>query len=176
MKKRNLFLLSFVALVFFSGCAGHAPTAEFKKPLADVNRLCPTDEVTVKLSTSDGVVLNDITRQRLESRLLQTITEKKKTAQCNTTDKRAFVLSSKITEYDEGNAFARLMLAGLGQMHITGDFILNLLPAENESVAEFTISKTFAWGGLYGGTTRIEDIEQAFCLGVAEAIVGNNAK
>lgn len=164
-------ILSVVSLTFFYGCAGTAPTAEFKKPISDIHRLCLTDEATVKLAASDSVVLNDVTRQRLESRLIQAIYEKKKTAQCQTTDKRAFVLNSKITLYDEGNAFARFMLAGLGQIHIDGDFVLSLMPTENESIAEFTVQKTFAWGGAYGGSTRIEDVEPAFAEGVAEAIV-----
>lgn len=129
MKERFAFLLSAVSLAWFSGCAGTAPTAEFKKPFADIYRLCLTDDATVKLVAADGVILNDVSRQRLESRLLQSITEKKKAVQCKTADKRVFVLNSKITNYDEGNAFARFMLAGLGQIHIDGDFVLNHIEA-----------------------------------------------
>jgi hypothetical protein len=171
MKMSFAVLLTVVSFAGLSGCAGSAPTAEFKKPISDIHRLCLSDEATVKLVAADGVVLNDVNRQRLESRLLQTINEKKKTVQCKTADKRAFVLNSKITNYDEGNAFARFMLAGLGQIHIDGDFVLNLLPSGNESVAEFTVQKTFACGGAYGGSTRIEDVEPAFAEAVADAIV-----
>ncbi len=171
MKMSFAVLLSAVYLAGLSGCAGSAPTAEFKKPISDIHRLCLSDEATLKLVAADGVVLNDVSRQRLESRIMQTITEKKKNVPCKTTDKRVFVLNSKITNYDEGNAFARAMLAGLGQIHIDGDFVLNHMSAGNESVAEFTIQKTFAWGGIYGASTRIEDVEPAFAEGVAEAIV-----
>ena len=139
--------------------------------ISDIHRLCLSDETTVKLVAADGIVLNDVNRQRLESRLLQTINDKKKTTQCKTAEKRAFVLNSKITNYDEGNAFARFMSAGLGQIHIDGDFILSLLPSVNESVAEFTVQKTFAWGGIHGASTKIEDVEPAFAEGVADAIV-----
>lgn len=188
MKKSCCLVLAVVAMGALSGCAGTAPTAEFRKPLSDAMRLCMNDDATVTLSAADGVILNDISRQRLESRLTQTINEKKKSAQCKTADKRVFALNSKITRYDEGNAFARAMLAGLGQIHIDGEFILsrkleapaasnsnaNPVPinaAASESVAEFTVQKTFAWGGMYGASTRMEDVEPAFAEGVTDAIV-----
>src|SRR6185369_4952892 len=188
MKKSCSLVLAVVALGVLSGCAGTAPTAEFKKPISDAMRLCMNDDATVTLSAADGVMLNDVSRQRLESRLTQTINEKKKLVQCKTADKRVFALNSKITRYDEGNAFARAMLAGLGQIHIDGEFVLTqkLVAAAasdrtantaisnasaSESVAEFTVQKTFAWGGLYGSSNRIDDVEPGFAEGVTDAIV-----
>ena len=65
------------------------------------------------------------------------------------------------------------MLAGLGQIHI--DASVRLVKTENkEKVSEFLVSKTFAWGGLYGGITRIEDIEPAFAEGIAAALTGQS--
>jgi hypothetical protein len=172
MKKGVRFLLLVILIAGFYGCAGTIPSADFKKPITDNYRLCAHDEANVKLVAADGVALNDISRQRLESRLREAINAGKKNAPCKTSDKRSFILDSKITRYDEGNAFARAMLAGLGQIHIDGDFALLLLSATgNEPVAQFTLQKTFAWGGIYGGVTRIEDIEATFAGGVAEAIV-----
>ena len=43
-----------------AGCAGTAPTAEFKKPLADIAKLCDADTATVKLTPAAGVELNDV--------------------------------------------------------------------------------------------------------------------
>lgn len=39
-------------------------------------------------------------------------------------------------------------------------------------VGEFTLKKTFAWGGVYGAATSIEDIEDTFADGVAAAVTG----
>ena len=162
-------------LTGFYGCAGTTPSATFKKPITDNYRLCAADEASVKLVAADGVLLNDIARQRLESRIKQAINAMKQNAVCKTGDKRSFVLDSKITQYDEGNAFARAMLAGLGQIHIDEDFALLLSTTDaNDPVAEFALHKTFAWGGLYGGVTGIEKIEDTFARGVAEAIVGQS--
>lgn len=71
------------------------------------------------------------------------------------------------TQYDAGNAVARLMLAGLGQIHIDAKVLLTDM-ATGRTVASFEASKTFAWGGLYGGSTRIEDVEVGFARSVAE--------
>ena len=58
------------------------------------------------------------------------------------------------------------MLAGLGQMHI--DALVTVEDKDiDKMIAEYEVKKTFAWGGIYGGATKIEDIEPAF----ADAIV-----
>jgi Domain of unknown function (DUF4410) len=71
------------------------------------------------------------------------------------------------TQYDAGNAVARLMLAGLGQIHIDAKVLLTDVTT-GRTVATFEASKTFAWGGLYGGSTKIEDVEVGFARSVAE--------
>ena len=169
---RTLFFVVFLAS--FYGCAGTIPSANFKKPLNETYRLCAYDEATVRLAPADNVTLNDISRQRLQNCIKDAINLKKNEIPCRSSEKRSFILDSRITRYDEGSAFARFMLAGLGQIHIDGDFDLLLLSqkdSSNESVAQFSLSKTFAWGGIYGGTTRIEDIEITFAGGVADAII-----
>jgi uncharacterized protein DUF4410 len=70
------------------------------------------------------------------------------------------------TQYDDGNAFARFMLMGLGQIHIDGNVIFTDA-ASGRQIAEYKISKDFAFGGIYGGTTRIEDVEKGFARSVA---------
>lgn len=73
------------------------------------------------------------------------------------------------TQYDEGNAFARFMLPGLGQIRIDGDVLL--LATDSDTVlAQYQISKQFAFGGLYGGTTNIRDVEKGFAKSVAEVL------
>ena len=172
--RKLVFVMSLIALSTLTGCAGSAPSADFKKAIADSNRLCATDSATIKVAAADGIIINEVSRLRLESRLKQTIDEKKKAIPCKESSQRDFILKSTITNYDEGNAFARAMLAGLGQIHIDGDFALAMASKESESLAEFSVNKTFAWGGAYGASTRIEDVEPAFAEGVADAVVGQS--
>lgn len=70
------------------------------------------------------------------------------------------------TQYDDGNAFARFMLMGLGQIHIDGTVTFSDA-ASGQQIARYNVSKDFAFGGLYGGVTRIEDVEKGFARSVA---------
>jgi hypothetical protein len=82
---------------------------------------------------------------------------------------QAMRISVLVTQYDEGNAFARFMLAGLGQIHLDADVTLS----DSQSgvpIAKYQISKTFAFGGMYGGITNIHDVEKGFAKSVADAI------
>lgn len=75
-----------------------------------------------------------------------------------------------ITRYEKGSAAARAMAAGLGQIHIDGKILLK--DAETGRVCcEFMEDKTFAWGGIYGGTTRVEDVEVGFAEAIATQVV-----
>jgi hypothetical protein len=73
--------------------------------------------------------------------------------------------------YDEGNAFARFMLAGLGQMHIAADVLLEDRTKAMQ-IGRYQVTKTFAWGGLYGGMTKLTDLEPGFAEAVAAVLLG----
>jgi hypothetical protein len=77
------------------------------------------------------------------------------------------------TRYDEGNAFARFMLAGLGQIHLDADVTL-LDSVSGAVIAQYQIAKTFAFGGVYGGTTNMSEVEKGFAKSVADAIRPKN--
>lgn len=70
------------------------------------------------------------------------------------------------TTYDPGNSFARFMLAGLGQIHI--DATVRVIDMTSGAVvATYQVNKTFAWGGAYGGSVTIRDVEKGFAASVA---------
>lgn len=73
------------------------------------------------------------------------------------------------TQYDEGNAAARFVLAGLGQIRIDADVIF-VDGSNGQKIGQYQVSKQFALGGLVGGTTRIEDVEKGFAKSVAEIL------
>jgi hypothetical protein len=43
---------------------------------------------------------------------------------------------------------------------------------EHELLEKFEMQKTFAWGGIYGGMTTIETIEDTFADAVAATVTG----
>lgn len=115
--------------------------------------------------------MHDLARQRFASTIENSINEKKRSVPCPAGVKRDYAIAAKITRYDEGSKFGRLMLAGVGAMHIDGDMTLTDTAHAQEPTAELTVQKTFAWGGIYGASTSMEDIEPAFAEAVANAIV-----
>ena len=73
------------------------------------------------------------------------------------------------TQYDRGNAFARFMIAGAGQIRIDADVMI-VDAGNGQLVAQYQVSKQFAFGGVLGASTRIEDVEEGFTKSVAEIL------
>jgi len=74
-----------------------------------------------------------------------------------------------VTKYDKGNAVARFMLAGLGQIELTAD-VLFIDERTGQQVGKYEVSKDFAFGGIYGGTTTMDDVEDGFAKSVAAIV------
>lgn len=159
-----------LAALFLSGCASTTPKAAFSQEIAVGSRVAANDEVTAKVTAAPGVEILDLEKTRIEQRIEERVAAKKVLNAAGATAK-SFAIELELTRYQKGNAFARAMLAGLGQIHIDGVVTVFELP-EHRQVGAFKIKKTFAWGGLYGGTTSMEDIERTFADGVAAAVTG----
>ena len=72
------------------------------------------------------------------------------------------------TRFDRGNAFARAMLIGLGQIVI--EATVTLQDAQGVTVAQYKVSKDFAIGGVVGATTSVDDVEEGFAKSVAAVV------
>ena len=92
------------------------------------------------------------------------------TEQPDMTEPKTAVMKILFIEYDEGSAFARFMIAGAGQIRIDTDVTLRD-KATYELLGEYEVSKQFALGGIYGGTTDVEDVEEGLAKGIAEILV-----
>ena len=84
------------------------------------------------------------------------------------TDTSAYAMKIHVTRFDRGNAFARTMMMGLGQIHIEGT--VDLDDPSGKMLAQYKVSKDFALGGIAGGTTTVEDVEDGFAKSVAEIV------
>ena len=110
----------------------------------------------------------DNDRQRLAEKIEKSIRDTAGPSQGKGASYQAEVA---INRYEKGNAFARAMLAGLGQIHINGTVTVRKLPG-GAKVSQFSMNKTFAWGGIYGGTTDMDTIEDTYAKAVANAVCG----
>lgn len=158
-------LMALSAAILLSNCAGTTPNAKFTQPIAESSRISREDKVVTKVTSTDPKMLPS-DRQRMEEKITSKL---KHIAPCRAGAPKNYELALSITRYDEGDAFARAMLAGLGQIHINGVATVYQLPKKNK-VAEFTLDKTFAWGGIYGASVSMDTIEDTYAEAVAKAI------
>ena len=80
----------------------------------------------------------------------------------------AYKMKIHFTRFDRGNALARGILIGLGQIHIEGT--VYIVDPSDQPVGQYSVSKDFALGGVVGATTSVEDVEQGFAKSVAEIV------
>lgn len=90
-------------------------------------------------------------------------------------DREPAVLEAVVTidTYQRGSGGSRFMGAGAGQIRINGSVGLVGSP-EGGSMGKYRVEKTFAWGGIYGATTDITDVEHGFAEAVAAIILGED--
>jgi hypothetical protein len=168
--KHIAFLIASGAALFLSGCASTTPKASFTQEIARESRVAAKDQAKAIVTADPGLDILDMERTRIAQRIEERVAAKQA---LNAADgePKTYSIELRLTRYQKGNAFARAMLAGLGQIHIDGVVSLFEMPAHRQ-VGAFTIKKTFAWGGIYGGSTSMEDIERTFADGVAAAVTG----
>jgi len=162
-------LLSIAALsALLSACAGSvsAPTA--------IAPLSPDQKANLHVSdisadAESGVAMSDgdfgIICQKVRSYIA---TEKPGVLAEGTAS--PLKMNIHFTRFDRGNAFARAMLIGLGQIVI--EATVSLQDAQGTTVAQYKVSKDFAIGGVVGATTSVDDVEEGFAKSVAAVVVG----
>ena len=152
--------------ILLAGCAGTTPAPKFSRAMTPDAKVISKDSINAKVSAAPGVTILDGERERIAR---QIVTQVRNAAGAGGRDARNYEVAVTLTRYDKGSEFARMMLAGLGQIHIDGQVTVVQLPGRTP-VAAFSASKTFAWGGAYGGSVTIEGIEQTFAQIIASAI------
>lgn len=174
-----LMLLVLVA-VLASGCAGSAGSA---KPLLAASKPeILTQYTKVAFATSamdDASKMTASDRERIVALVARKVKElaPNRFADFGTTamDAQTLHVTIAFTRYDKGSAFARAMLAGLGQIHIDAEITLEDRTLQ-KVLGKSEITKTFAWGGIYGGTTEIKDVEEGFAEAVASVLLGQSSQ
>ena len=84
----------------------------------------------------------------------------------------SYKIDVTITRYDKGNAFARFMLIGLGQMYLYGTVeVKQGTPPVVVRTGEF--KKNYCVGGMIGGTATMQkDVLPKVGVAIADAIKG----
>jgi hypothetical protein len=166
--QRCAVLLAVVALL--AGCASSPPEPKFTHVMVVDSRIRAADSAEVNITAPDTIKIQPSERQRVAEKIKAQI-DVRKAKNSEFGDPRTYLVVLNVTRYDKGNAFARAMLAGVGQIHLDGTISLFQMP-ERTLVEEFDMQKTFAWGGIYGAATSMETIEDTFCDSVAATVTG----
>jgi hypothetical protein len=170
-RARRLWLVG-ICSALLAGCAGTPPAPKFSHSMVSDSRVAAPDtaEVTIELAEHIEVLPSDRDRvtQKIKARI-----DARKLTNAASTEPRSFQVVLRVTRYEKGNRFARAMLAGLGQIHLEGTISVYQMPGHT-LLEEFDMQKTFAWGGVYGASTSMEEIEDTFADGVAATVTGQD--
>ena len=126
--------------------------------------------ITIQTSTTRGATVPEAAQARMKGLIKDEILEccRGRFENISLGDPGAddLVLSVKFTIYEEGNRFARFMLAGLGSMQIHADVEIKDTKS-GQTIYGGEAGKTFGWGGVYGAVTGMDDLEK----GLAKEVV-----
>ncbi|HUO94207.1 MAG TPA: DUF4410 domain-containing protein [Rhizomicrobium sp.] len=164
MKARHFAILAVTGLVL-GGCAGSVSAPTAVQPLA-VDSSAPLRISDISADAAPDVQVGDDELGLITQKVKAYVQAEAPTVMAD----HGYLMKIHVTRFDRGNAFARAMLIGLGQIHIEATVDLN--DAGGKMVAEYKVSKDFALGGIAGASTTVSDVEDGFAKSVAEIVKG----
>jgi hypothetical protein len=159
-----------VVIGLTTGCASTVPKPEYSREIVASSRVTSPDQAQVKVEAAHDLEILPADKERLAEKISTKIYTRK-AANVSSGGAKTYQVELHLTRYEKGSAVARFLLIGLGQIHIEGTVAVFQTPG-HVPVGEFELKKTFAWGGIYGAVTSMDDIENTFADGVAAAVTG----
>lgn len=176
MNIRYFFVIT-VICSFLLGCASSGGSHELLSTTFNSNQISKYSDLKISVDSKADAHLSQSDKDRLTYQIIKDIKEdvplRFQAINQAPQNSGTLLASVEIKRYDEGNAFARFIFYGLGQINIDADIMLFDL-ATKQKLAQYEITKTFAWHGFYGGLTDIKDVEIGFCKGVSDSITGKD--
>ena len=169
-------IFTLAVMCIFYGCASSAAKVDYAEDVKPNIDITDNQSVDVNIDSTDKADLLSYEKERLHALIANKLQERGvKLFNTGDGDSEILKLIVKVTRHDKGNAFARAMLAGLGQIHIDGDVEV-IDESTDTKLTSYSVKKTFAWGGIYGASTTIEDVEAGFAAGVVDGLLGPSEK
>jgi len=156
--------------VLLGGCADTMPRPPPREADVSAYRIDADDQPTINVVTAPGVDATEEDRQRLKNLLADKLNARRAHNPANG-DPRQCEVDITVTKFESASKLVRATLAGLGRIHLDANVLV--VPKDGGgTLGAFRISKTFAWGGFYGASASMEDIELPFADGIAAALTG----
>jgi hypothetical protein len=161
-----------ILIICFGLFAGCGTTPLVLKPADHRVNFAQYESLAIQTTTS-GVVVSNTAQSRIKdlvkTEILGCCPNRFKSVSFDSAQAHDLVLNVKLTVYEEGNRFARFMLAGLGSMQIHAQVEM-IDPKTGNLLSAGEAGKTFAWGGVYGAATGIDDLEKDFAKEVVKGL------
>ena len=129
MNMKHLNIIAVLLVSLLSGCAGTGGSHQLIGSPMDSSEASKFSDLLITVQPENNVSLSQSDTDRMTKLIAEDIKTDNpsrfktiNTASPNSTTLQATVA---VKNYDEGNAFARFMLAGLGQIHIDADVTLS---------------------------------------------------
>lgn len=180
MKTRTTLIVGAVACLLLAGLASPALGGD-KKRKKHVDKWPDVDLSSYSLLFIEDFELNDPkAHKRKKAMQVQTVGtrmadmvaemlepggtfEQVTRGETESTAPDALFLRVEITQYKPGSAVARAMIAGAGSAHL--DFTVRLVAAQSGAeLLRYPATRTWAWGGIYGASKGIDNIERNVAL------------
>jgi hypothetical protein len=149
-----------------AGCAGATTPPAIVQPLT-VAASAPIHIVQVDVDSAPGVFLPNDHRIAIRDMIRKNL-DAQSQGVAGATPESSYKMKVTLTRFDEGSAAARLALIGLGQIRIEGS--VNLFDPSGQAAGMYNITKQFAVGGVVGGITTTEQVEEGFAKSVVAGL------
>ena len=164
---RRFYVVISLLLVVTAGCGTTTLNLRSTDYVVDLTQY---KSLTIQTSTIRGATVPEAAQARMKGLLRDEILEccrgRFENISLGDLGTDDLLLSVKFTIYEEGNRFARFMLAGLGSMQIHAE--VEIKDAKSgQIIYGGEAGKTFGWGGVYGAVTGMDDLEK----GLAKEVV-----
>jgi hypothetical protein len=160
-------LASSALLIMLAGCAGSVSAPTPIQALSAEQRSA-LHVSTISADAAGGVEMSDGDFGLICQKVRGYIQQEAPGVMVDPSTGQALQMKIHFTRFDRGNAFARAMLIGLGQIRI--EATVELTDPHGMAVAQYAVSKDFALGGVVGASTSVEDVEEGFAKSIAEVV------
>jgi len=152
--------------LMLAACAAATTPPKIEQALTIASDAPPyITQVTVE--TDPGVWASDSDCDDIRSRIESLLSAQRHTPGANATTP-AYRMRVNLSRFKKGSAGARMMLIGLGQIHIEGQ--VTLIDASGAIAGQYKITKALVAGGIVGAVITPSDVENGFAKSVVAAI------
>lgn len=173
-KYLRLFITVLLVVPNVNGCAsspgGITPATQLKEDV----KLTNFSNLSLEVKSSDDVSMTPTERERILNLTIGKIKKDEpsrfKEINSPTPSSSTLHVSINVRRYEKSN-----VVVGLGQFVIDAQVVLEDREKRG-ALAKYEVTKASAWGGILGGATKIEDVEEGFANAVADLLLGKEEK